>query len=136
MLIFFVIASGCAAEPAPGLALEAAWVRAMPPGKSMTAAYGMVINHYPQAIEIVSISSDAYAHVSLHQSVLENGVASMRAVEPWLMEAGSRLQLEPGGYHLMLMRPQRAIAAGDQVSLVLTSSDGAEYRFTLPVESR
>jgi copper(I)-binding protein len=46
------------------------------------------------------------------------------------IKAGSTLQFTPGGYHLMLMYPKKALRQGDQVEVLLEFQGG----LVLPVK--
>ena len=119
-----------------GISFEDAWVRAMPPGMKMTAAYGRLTNHGDEKVNITAFSSDSFADVSLHETLVENGVSSMHQLPGLEQSAGSTTVLKPGGLHLMLMKPTRELHPGDRVSLTMIASDGAEYSFSLPLEAR
>jgi copper(I)-binding protein len=60
----------------------------------------------------------------------------MREVPSLRVEAGASVELKPGGYHLMLMRPVAPLQAGQSVNLVMTAADGREFSFEVPVERR
>lgn len=115
--------------------LEDGWVRAMPPGSNMTAAYGRFSYHGATTIEIASFRSDSYGDVSFHQTTIENGISRMNPAV-WTQEPGSTLVLEPGGYHLMLMEPTRETQPGEFVNLTLIAREGQEFTFSLPVVAR
>ena len=118
------------------LSLDNGWVRGMPPGTNMTAAYGRFINSGADTIEITSFESDSFASVSLHQTMVEDGTSRMKELMHWSIEPGAAAVLEPGGLHLMLMQATRKIVVGSTVELSLISISGQGYHFTLKVEAR
>lgn len=120
----------------PRLAFDAAWVRALPPGMHMTAGFGTISNPGSEAIELTAFSSPQFADVSLHRSETVDGLSRMREVPSLRVEAGASVELEPGGYHLMLMQPAAPLQAGQSVNLVMTAADGREFSFEVPVERR
>lgn len=124
------------AHPEPTLRLADGWVRAAPPGSGMTAAYGKFTNAGSRAIRISGLHSDSYKDVSLHRTMIEHGISRMQPMPDWQLDAGTTIVLEPGGYHLMLMQPLREIHPGDHVSLVLTTTGGEKFEFSLPVGTR
>ncbi|MGK2925662.1 MAG: copper chaperone PCu(A)C [Lysobacterales bacterium] len=137
--VFASVACWGAAGPAaadPQLAFDAAWVRALPPGMHMTAGFGTISNPGNEAIELTAFSSPQFADVSLHRSETVDGVSRMREVPALRVEAGASVELKPGGYHLMLMKPAAPLQAGQAVNLILTAADGREFRFEVPVERR
>lgn len=120
----------------PQLVFDAAWVRALPPGMHMTAGFGTIGNPGSEAIELTAFSSPQFGDVSLHRSETVDGVSRMRAVPSLVVAAGASVELKPGGYHLMLMKPAAPLQAGQSVSLTMTAADGRAFRFEVPVERR
>jgi len=118
------------------LSLNNGWVRGMPPGTNMTAAYGRFVNSDAKTIEIASFESDSFASVGLHQTTIEDGTSRMQELKNWSIDPGAAVVLEPGGLHLMLMQPTREIVVGSTVELSLISTSGQDYHFTLKVEAR
>ena len=137
IILLLLVMAGCESQSVtPELTLDQAWVRAMPPGAGMTAAYGRFTNNTESPIKIGSLSSDSYADVSLHKTVTEAGVSRMEHIKNWQLEPGSTFSLQPGGAHLMLMKPLHEVNAGDEVAISLTSTSGRIYEFTFPVLAR
>lgn len=116
------------------LLFEGAWVRAMPPGSMMTAGFGRMVNNGDVPIQISAISSPQFGDVSLHRTVLEEGVSRMKEVHDLGIAPGSELELAPGGYHLMLMKPTGDLAEWVEIDITLT--DERQFRFTLPIERK
>jgi copper(I)-binding protein len=67
----------------------------------------------------------------LHKSTDSSGMAMMMAVPNLTIPAHGRINLAPGGYHLMCMQPKMKI--GDKVPATLTLADGSTIAITLPV---
>ena len=106
----------------------------MPPASRMTAGFGRLVNVSDKEFEIQAFSSPEFESVSLHQTVIEDGISRMRSVPDISLAAGAELVLEPGGYHLMLMRPARGLTGVVEINVHM--SDGAQIRFEVPVERR
>ncbi len=137
LFVLTVLLGGCEPVPtAPVLSLEDGWVRAVPPGMKMTAAYGGFTNHGMETIEITSFSSDSFADVGLHLTTMENGISRMEQLPGFSQPPGTSAVLKPGGLHLMLMNPTREIHPGDRIGLTLIATNGVQYQFYLPVETR
>ncbi len=111
------------------------WVRALPPGSGMTAAYGELWNKSPETIHLNAFDSKTFANVSMHQSIMQDGVSRMQESRDVQIAAGEVLKLQPGGMHLMLMRADRDVLAGDKIEIVI-SSGTQRFLFILPVEAR
>jgi len=118
------------------LAFNGAWVRALPPGMGMTAGFGTLVNSGGEPLEITAFSSPQFAEVSLHRTETVDGVSRMREVPTLRVEAGAAVELAPGGYHLMLMKPTAPLAAGQTVTVRMTAADGRDFQFEVPVERR
>lgn len=117
-----------------GLLFSDAWVRAMPPGSMMTAGFGRLVNDGDSDMLITGWSSEQFGNVSLHQTVDTDGVSRMQSVPELKLAAGAELGLEPGGYHLMLMKPADGELQTVRIQALL--SDGRTFSFELPVERR
>ena len=116
------------------LLFEDAWVRAMPPGSMMTAGFGRLVNNSAVDLKITAYASPQFADVSLHQTVLEDGMSRMQEVPALQIPAGSEIDLEPGGHHLMFMQP---IEKQEDILLLHVDVDGGgRFSFELPVERR
>lgn len=137
MLLILMSAAACSYSPdQDSLAFESAWMRAIPPGARMTAAFGTLVNPGPEPVQIESITSPSFGSVSLHRTEIVDGISKMREVEPVEIGAESRLVLEPGGYHLMLMMPDANLQEGQAVILNMALADGRHFAFQVPVEKR
>ena len=116
------------------LLFEDAWVRAMPPGSMMTAGFGRLVNTSREDLEIIAYTSPQFSDVSLHQTVMENGLSRMDEVPALAIPAGSEIELAPGGYHLMLMRPTQELSGA--VDIGIETAAGRRFSYQLPVERR
>lgn len=101
----------------------------------MTAAYGELRNNSQNVITLTTYDSTAFADVSLHQSIMENGVSRMREQKAVQIESGETLLLQPGGLHLMLMKPIAEVQVGHEIEIGISTAD-SRFVFSLPVESR
>lgn len=137
LLMACMLIAACGSESvSTGPTLSSAWIRALPPGSGMTAGFGTIHNPGQAAIQIVSFSSPSFGEVSLHRTEIVDGVSKMREVPLLSIDADSRIILEPGGYHLMLMTPVGEIQPGHSVTLEMATADGRSFRFAVPVERR
>ncbi len=137
LLAVSILLTACAPSASEqSLEFENAWVRAMPPGAGMTAGFGRLVNHFDRVVEITAFTSPAFGDVSLHETVIENGVSQMREVPALSIPPGGEVKMAPGAYHLMLMMPTRALGPQDRVTLQIEESGGKKFTFDLPVERR
>jgi copper(I)-binding protein len=111
-----------------------AWVRPIPPGSMMTAGFGRLVNNSEADMEISSYSSPQFGDVSLHRTVVEDGLSRMKEVPVLSIPSGSEVELNPGGYHLMLMKPLGETSETVEISMAL--ANGQRFIFELPIERR
>ena len=135
--------AGCTPTSGPQIQVTGAWVRAvniqqatsmpgmpgmtdatsMPgmPGMSVatSAVYLTIQNTGTQADRLVSAASQVAQSVEIHQSQVQNNVASMKLLDMLELPAQSTIQFQPGGYHLMLIGVNRNLNPGDKISVNL-----------------
>ena len=106
------------------LSVEGAWVRALPPTQSTTAAYLTLVNGGAQSVEVASASAEIAGRVEFHTTREVDGYVRMEQLPGLSVPAGQSLALAPGGAHLMLLELARMPAVGETVRLCLrTASD-------------
>jgi hypothetical protein len=120
----------------PTLRADSAWVREAPPTAHMLAAYMTLVNDGDKPRALVDVSSPAFAHVMLHESVTVDGVARMLHRDEIVVPAHGSVTLEPGGLHLMMPAPDTRLVAGDSVEFTLTFADGVELRVRAEVRKK
>lgn len=111
---------------AHSLKIENAWVRLLP--GSTTAAYMTLINPaLEESVKIVGVSSPIAARVSLHTTMSmdkEADMTTMKSLASIIIPPKGRLELKPGGIHLMLEGLKQPLKLGQKVRLVLRFADG------------
>ena len=127
-LLFVALMSGAlpAWAACDGLQIENGWVRAAPPGATMMAGYATVKNSGAKARTLRDVSSKDFDAIEVHKTVVEGGVSKMVYLETVDIPAAGSARFEPGGMHLMLFNPKRALKAGD--TLPITFSCGGKKR--------
>ena len=106
LTLLLVFLGACSADIQPALVASDITITRPMPGMTMRAGYLTLTNNSEETITITRVSSPNYGSVMLHESIVEDGVARMRPLEKIEMQAGASAMLEPGGKHLMLMRPR------------------------------
>lgn len=112
---------------------DAAWIRAAPPGSPVMAGYVSIGNPGGNEIVVEAAASDAFGAIEIHEMREVDGVMRMRPLPALRIEPGRGVELEPGGKHLMLFRPQRELAPGDVVEIDFMLRDGARHRVAFEV---
>lgn len=101
------------------LEVRSAWIREAPPVAQSHAAYMELVNNGDKKVDIISVFSDDYSMIMLHKTVEKNGMATMEHVDVLTIPPRDAVQLQPGGLHLMLMKPKRKLKAGDTVKITI-----------------
>ena len=116
------------------LTVSGAWVRAMQTGNS--AAYMTIQNNSDSDITLTEASADFANMAQIHQTTIEDDVARMQEVEGGLtIPAGESVNLEPGGYHIMLMNLQEPLVEGEETLVTLTFDNGDIQAVALPIRT-
>ena len=124
---------GCSAEVAAPLVATNVVVTPPRPGANMSAGYLTIRNNSRETITLTSVTSPQFGHVEIHETTIENDIARMRPLDSVTILAGQSVTFEPGGKHLMLMRPEDSFAAvtlnfysNEQLMLSISTSGGGE----------
>lgn len=122
-----LLASACDRSTEAGcsdLIVSDAWIRAMPPGPSVTAGYLQIENHGQAAITVEGFSSPDFKRVEMHETRNVDGQMQMRQLQSLEIPQGDIAQMAPGGKHLMLFDPAKALHPGESRELVLHCKNG------------
>lgn len=136
-LYLFLLLAACS-RPAGGIRIDDAWVRASavssPMGETfsmpMTAAYLLITNDSHDTDRLLGAESPAARVVEIHQTVMQNDVASMQHMPSVEIPAGGMLKFEPGGYHLMLIDLQQTLKDGDEIEITLMFENAGQVTIT------
>lgn len=108
-----------------------AWAR-FPTGET-----GAVYVHLSGGAEddaLLSAKVDFAMMVQIHETVTTGSTSSMQQVEKLDVPAGGHVDLEPGGYHIMLMNVQQVPEVGSTFNIELEFEHAGTM--TIPVEVR
>lgn len=129
-----LVLAGWSATAAAEPVLESAWVRALPPTQKTTAAYLTLVNDGAAIAVVTGGSSPLAGRVEIHRTRHVEGYTRMEQLDTLSLAPGERLELSPGGTHLMLLDLERMPAAGEHVELCLDFQAG--YRVCTLAEVR
>ena len=128
LTVLLLTLGACTADEAPLVATEVI-INAPVPGRSMSAGYLTLRNNAGTPITITRVTSPQFGSVEMHETRIEDDVSRMVALDEVTIPAGSSVSFQPGGKHLMLMRPVDALDAvtlefyaGDDVVLTLSTT--------------
>lgn len=120
----WLLLTGCTDVSRPALTVSDLRVFAPLPGSRNGVAYLTFQNSGSGDIVIQGAASAQFARVELHQTSIDNGVASMRSVAALTVPAGGQVKLEQGVTHLMLMDPRQGVVPGTPVTLEIQHDHG------------
>jgi periplasmic copper chaperone A len=130
-LVMTTVSGGARAErtEAPATATshvtgQEGWIRDAPPGAAVRAGYLTLSNDGDTDVALVGATSDAFGAIEMHEMHMTDGVMRMRPVARVVVPAQGSVTLAPGGMHLMMFRPARALAIGDGCEIVLRFESG------------
>jgi len=111
---------------APDLRVEQPWARraAMLTGGGNSAVYATIVNAGNMPDALLAAGSDAAEAVEVHETYQQSGMTGMRRVQRIEVPAGGRVELKPGGFHIMLLNLKHDLKPNSVVELVLRF-DGA-----------
>ena len=132
-LILLLAASAAVGAERCEPVIDAAWVRAAPPGAASLAGYLVLRNDCDAPVTVTGVEAADFAMPMIHRTVEEDGVSKMRHEHESVVASGAALTFAPGGLHLMLMRPKRALAEGDALRIGLVLADGRTVYAIFPV---
>lgn len=128
-------ASGAAREDEYGsLRIDRPFARATPPGAKTAAVFLTIDNAGKTTDRLLRASTPIAGGVVLHQMAETGGMMTMRAVPSFEIIPGGRLELAPGGYHLMLIDLKQPLKTGDRFPLILTFEQTGTVTMTVWVE--
>jgi copper(I)-binding protein len=126
-------ANSALAGAADPVEIHHAWVRAMPPGQTMTAAYLEIHNSGPSPQVVTAATAEIAGSVEIHSTTEIDGMLRMRELPRIELAPGERIKLAPGGTHLMMLDLRRTPQEGETVSLCLHLGATVEVCTDAPV---
>ena len=110
-----------------------AWVRSLPPGTAVTAAYGSLMNHGSGTVTIVNVTSTTGTEAQMHDVIADGDQRKMVRLNAVDIAPGESLVFEPGGLHVMLLGITDAPEEGGDLALCALSARGTEACTRAPV---
>ncbi|NWG87514.1 MAG: copper chaperone PCu(A)C [Hydrogenophilaceae bacterium] len=120
----WILPLGLALSTAAGAAevkIDDAWARATAPGQNVGGVF-MTLTADGD-LSLVGGSSPAAGTVEQHTKRIDQGMMVMRKIDNIALPKGKKVELAPGGLHIMLIGLKNPLKAGEQVPLTLTVRD-------------
>ena len=122
------------------IVISQAWTRATPPGAKAAAGFMVIENRGGQPDRLIGGSFAGAASVEIHEMAMSGGVMHMRELAQGIViPPGGKIELKPGGLHVMFIGLSGAVAQGAAVKgeLIFEKAGkvAVEY-FAAPVGAR
>ena len=101
------------------IAVSKAWVAALPPTQTTTAAYMTIENKGKDKEVLISATTPVAGAAEIHQMSDEGGMMKMVMLKSLTIPAMGKVVLGHGGYHLMLINLVKPLKKGDVVPIYL-----------------
>jgi periplasmic copper chaperone A len=136
-LAAFTLAHSFAAEQSiksGDIIVSSPWVRAMLPGQATGGGYLTIENTGKVADSLVSVTSPNAALVEIHQMSMDENVMKMRQITNGLeIPASGKVELSPGGLHLMFKQVKVPFRARDTVKVTLEFIKAGKIDVEMPI---
>ena len=97
------------------------------------AAYMVIRNRTKEDDRLLNVQCDLAQFVELHTTETRNGVTMMARVETMVVPAKSKIELKPGGLHIMLIKLKTDLQPGMKVPLILEFEKAGRVSVTADV---
>jgi copper(I)-binding protein len=118
------------------VAIMNAWVREAHPAAKINAGYMTLVNVGDEDITLLSVESDLFDKIEVHEMASVDGMMEMREVTDMVIPSKGQISFEPGGKHLMLMGPREHLKTGQKVDMTLTFKSGKKQKVSVNVAAR
>ncbi|RZJ38119.1 MAG: copper chaperone PCu(A)C [Brevundimonas sp.] len=106
--------------------------RPTPVGRQMTGCYLTLTSAADD--RLMSVATPVAGRVQIHESRIESNMMMMHELKDGLpLPAGQKVELKPGGNHIMLLSVEAPITMGQTVPLTLTFASAAPVEVTAVV---
>ena len=111
--------------------VEGAWARATVLGQKGTGAFMSLTAK--EGTTLVGVSSPVAGVAEVHEMKMEGDVMKMRAMSVLDLPAGQRVDLKPGGFHVMLMDLKAPLAKDSTIpmTLLFKNAQGVQSKLDL-----
>jgi copper(I)-binding protein len=117
------------------LRIDHPFARATPPGAKAGGVFVTVENTGIRGDRLLRVSTPMAGVAELHAMSVDAGVMKMRGVSVLDVGPGEKLQLKPGGYHVMLSELRQPLKVGDKFPMTLTFQNAGAVEVSVWVEA-
>lgn len=111
------------------------YTRTTPPMVAVAGGFMTVTNNGTEVDTFLGGSAGFVEAVEIHEMAMIDGIMKMRRLENGLQIAPNEtVELEPGGYHLMLIKPSEPMKEGDKHKITLSFKQAGDIEVELEVK--
>lgn len=111
------------------------YARATAPGQPSGGGYLSVHNGGKVADRLIGVKADISAAAELHEMKMDGNVMRMRELSAIELPVGEKVELKPGGLHIMFTGLKAPLKAGDKFPVTLQFEKAGEVTVTVNVEA-
>ena len=115
------------------LKIENPQARSTVPAQKMSGGFMKIENDGTAADKLISASSSVSKSMELHTMSMDNNVMRMREVKSIDLPAKSKVELRPGGLHLMFIDLNKQLNAGEIIPVKLKFEKAGEVEVKFQV---
>ena len=115
------------------VAISNAWIREAPQTETK-AGYMTLVNSGRESVTLVNLESNAFDRIDIHEMATMDGLMTMQEIDALVIPAGGRIDLSPGGQHLMMNNPKEPITVGKQIDVTLRFDSGSSQSVAIIVK--
>ncbi len=137
LLLLLLSLSACGGSKGPDIQISGVWARQSPMAATNGAAYMIIENKGNEDDALIGADADVSDVVEIHEMVIdENNVMHMKPVEGQrlVIPAKSKVELKPGGYHIMFIGLRKQLNEGDVIDITLRFEKSGERKVQAPVK--
>lgn len=123
--LLLALVAACSRTPPAAPNAGDGWIRLAPPGAHAHAGYLRLHNPSSQVLRCDRVTATDFGAAEIHRTLIEDGQSRMLRDQRVEVPAHGQAEFAPGGFHLMLFRPQRELAEGDTTTVTLHCGDTA-----------
>jgi periplasmic copper chaperone A len=116
------------------LQVQHPWSRQTPPGAKVGVGFMEIRNLGWNPDRLIAVSTPLAGRVEMHITLRQGEVTRMRQVQSFEIPARARVQLRPGGAHLMLVELVRPLGKGERVPMMLRFLHAGQMAIELEVQ--
>ncbi|MEI7531080.1 MAG: copper chaperone PCu(A)C [Betaproteobacteria bacterium] len=111
------------------------FIRGTVSGQTATGGFLVITNSGSVSDKLIGVSSSTMGELEIHEMKMEGNRMLMREISALEIPAKSKVELKPGGYHLMITGLKKPLQEGEILPIRLKFEKAGELTVDFPVKS-